>query len=117
MQVRITGAWFTGDRSFIRAWACFIRLADNFEGTPIEGLPQGWLPSTPLQTVVAVAVESGSSREDDHPRDDDHTGDDGDPGSAPDCGPGSATISGKTARQPIRSGKTAPSRDTSTHHD
>jgi hypothetical protein len=48
MQVRVTGAWFTEHRSFIRAWACFIRLAGNFEGTAIGGLPRGWLPSTPL---------------------------------------------------------------------
>jgi hypothetical protein len=67
MQVRVTGAWFTGHRSFMRAWACFIRLADSFEGTPIEGLPRGWLPPTPLQSVAPVSVESGSSNDDDDP--------------------------------------------------
>jgi hypothetical protein len=48
MQLRVTEAWFTGHRSFFRAWACFIRLAGRDELAALTGLPNNWLPSTPL---------------------------------------------------------------------
>jgi hypothetical protein len=49
-ELRVTNAWLTVDRSFIKAWASFLRLADEYTYHDRFTLPTTWLKGTPIRT-------------------------------------------------------------------
>ncbi|KAL3917684.1 MAG: hypothetical protein SGILL_004597 [Bacillariaceae sp.] len=85
-EMNVTGAWFTGNRNFLKAWAAFLRLADeyNYGSTTSISFPDGWLQRTPIkteQTSVACADYNGDN-EGDHDGRKDDSRDEGDTGRA-----------------------------------
>lgn len=77
-DLKVTNAWFTGHRLFIKSWASFFRLAREYNYTGDISLPVGWLEGTPIQKNASEAKPAAKPDDDDNNDDGDDDDDDDD---------------------------------------
>jgi len=119
-NVKITDAYIAGEKNFLRAWACLLRLANASTPTPSSAatgndrleIPGGagisWLQSTPIDNYATTSA-TGIEEQDEHHDEDDDDDEISGSGSGNDPGGSGGDTKGSRGGGPPRKKQKSPS--------